>query len=307
MNGIERKDKKKLLFYICGIALPVLQFVIFYVFVNFNSILLAFQEWNIVDGYKFSLNNFPKVFKDIFVGSDVFTLKYAFINSFKSYFMQLIFCTGLGVLFSNYIYKKNFGHKFFQIILFLPKILSAVVLAVVYTYCLNEGAVLIAEKVFGTKITALLFDETTKFNYILFFTIWSSFGTGVLMYTSTMSGISREIVESAQLDGITPFKELIFITLPMIYPTLTTFLVVNFAAIFTDQMSLYTFYGISGAPKENWTVGYYIYKEAQLAAGYSDWQQFAYLSAFGLILSAVAIPTTLLFKKFLEKVGPSFE
>ena len=241
------------------------------------------------------------------MGSEVFTLKYAFLNSFKSYFFQLIFCTGLGVLFSNYIYKKNFGHKFFQIILFLPKILSAVVLAVVFTYCLNEGAVLIAKKLFDTKITALLFSEQTKFNYVLFFTIWSSFGTGVLMYTSTMSGISREVVESAQLDGITPLKELIFITLPMIYPTLTTFLVVNFAAIFTDQMNLYTFYGMSGSPKENWTVGYYIYKEAQLASGYSDWQQFAYLSAFGLILSAVAIPTTLVFKRFLEKIGPSFE
>lgn len=307
MNSIERKDKKKLLFYICGISLPVLQFVIFYIFVNFNSIILAFQNWNIIDGYTFSFSNFTKVFNDIFVGSEELSLKYAFINSFKYYFVSLVFCTGLGLLFSNYIYKKNFGHRFFQIILFLPKILSAVVLAIVFTYSLNEGAVLVAEKLFNTEITPLLFSESTKFNYIMVFSIWASFGTGVLMYTSTMSGIAQEIVESAQLDGITPLKELIYITLPMIYPTLSTFLVVNFAAIFTDQMQLYTFYGMSGAPKENWTVGYYIYKEAQLAAGYSDWQQFAYLSAFGLILSMVAIPLTLLFKRMLEKIGPSVD
>jgi ABC-type sugar transport system permease subunit len=307
MNNIERKDKKKLLFYICGLAFPVLQFVVFYVIVNFNSILLAFQSYNTVDGFSYTFSNFTKVWQDIFVGSEEFTLKYAFLNSFKYYIVSLIFCTGLGLLFSNYIYKKNFGHKFFQIILFMPKILSVVVLAVVFTYSMNEGAVYVAEKVFGMKITPLFFDQATKFNYIMVFAIWSSFGTGVLMYTSTMTGISTEIVESAQLDGITPLKEMLFITLPMIYPTLSTFLVVNFAAIFTDQMQLYTFYGLGSAPKENWTVGFYIYKEAQLAAGYQDYQQFAYLSALGLMLSAVAIPLTLLFKRVLEKIGPSAE
>ena len=133
MNNIERKDKKKLLFYICGISLPVLQFVIFYVFVNFNSIILAFQNWNIVDGYTFSLSNFTDVFHDIFVGSEEFSLKFAFINSFKYYVVSLIFCTGLGVLFSNYIYKKNFGSRFFQIILFLPKILSSVVIKTLFS------------------------------------------------------------------------------------------------------------------------------------------------------------------------------
>ncbi len=309
MNNIERKDKKKLIFYICGVALPVLQFLIFYVAVNFSSIVLAFQNYTVTGGYVFSFSNFPEVWKNIFSKESGLNLGPTFLNSFKYYFTSLIFCTGLGLLFSNYIYKKALGSRFFQIILFLPKILSVVVMAVVYIYAMNDGYTYIAEKVFNKQRAIGLFtDPDTKFNYIMGFTIWSSFGTGVLMYTSTMTGISKEIVESAQLDGITPLKELIFITLPMIYPTLSTFLVINFAGIFTDQMNLYTFYSYgTGTVTKDWTVGYYIYKEAQMAAAHNDYQQYAYLSALGLMLSAVAIPATLLFKRFLEKVGPSVE
>lgn len=301
----KQKNVGKLIFYICGLALPILQFVIFYVIVNFDTILLAFQNYDRVsNSYFFSLSNFPQVWKDVFGKNPEYSLKDAFLNSFKYYFVSLVFCTGLGLLFSNYIYKKCFGNKFFQIILFLPKILSVVVLSVVFIYALNDGVPAIVEKVLNKDIRGLFTNNDTKFNYILAFTIWSSFGTGVLMYTSTMTGISQEIVESAQLDGITPLKEFIYITLPMIYPTLSTFLVVNFAAIFTDQMNIYTFYQYN-APQEHWTVGYYIYQRAQLASAYNDYQQYAYLSAFGLILSAIAIPTTLLFKRILEKVGPS--
>ena len=308
MNGIEKKDRRKLLFYICGISLPVVHFVVFYVIVNFNSVMMAFQNYDVYENkFFFSLSNFSNVWKDIFKGHGE-GLGAAFLNSLKYYAVSVVFSTGFNILFSNYIYKKNFGHRFFQITLFLPKILSAAVLSVVFMHLLNEGAQNVVKELFGRRINGLLSNELTKFNYIMLFTIWSGFGTGVLMYTSTMSGISCEVVESAQLDGITPFKELVYITIPMIYPTLVTFMVVNFSAIFTEEMSLYLFYGyFGGQTLDNMTIGYYLFKEARLAQSFSDYGRYTYLSAFGLMLSAVAIPLTFAFKKFLEKVGPSFE
>ena len=140
------------------------------------------------------------------------------------------------------------------------------------------------------------------------FSIWSGFGTGVLMYASTMSGISKEIVESAELDGITPFKELLYITIPMIYPTLVTFMVVGVAGIFTNEMSLYLFNGNFGATQDIYTIGYYLFKEARIAGGsLQDFDKFTYLSAFGLMLSVIAIPLTFVVKWLLEKFGPSVE
>ena len=306
MNSIERKDKKKLLFYICGVAFPVLQFVVFYVFVNFNSILMAFQKYDrLTNSYSFTLENFSAVWNSIFNNSTD-SLGVAFLNSFKYYIVSTIFATGFNILFANYIYKKNFGSKFFQVMLFLPKILSATVLAVVYNYLLNEGYTQIMMQVNGVKVDGLM-GADKPFILIMIFTIWAGFGTGVLMYTSTMSGISKEVVESAELDGITPLKELIYITLPMIYPTLVTFMVVNFSSIFLNEMSLYLFNGYFMEDTKKMTIGYYLFREARWAQSRSEMNTFCYLSSFGLMLSAVAIPLTFGFKRFLEKIGPSFE
>ena len=43
---IQNKRKQDLIFYIIMLAYPVLQFAIFYVGVNFNSILMAFQYFS---------------------------------------------------------------------------------------------------------------------------------------------------------------------------------------------------------------------------------------------------------------------
>ena len=49
-----KKNRSKLIFYICGLALPLLQFAVFYIGVNINSVLLAFQKYDIREGNRLS-------------------------------------------------------------------------------------------------------------------------------------------------------------------------------------------------------------------------------------------------------------
>ena len=47
MNTLKRKfkgDKGELIFYSALVALPILQVLIFYFYVNFNSILMSFKR-----------------------------------------------------------------------------------------------------------------------------------------------------------------------------------------------------------------------------------------------------------------------
>lgn len=316
MNAIEKKDRRKLLFYICGVAFPVVQFLIFYVFINFNSILLAFKEYKPgTEVFTISLENFfmhfTKIWNDVFHNaSDDVNMGLAFLNAMKYYFASILIASTLNILFSNYIYKKNLGHKFFQIMLFIPKILSVSVLCLVYKYFVTYGIHDIVLNVFGKDIGYLMTGSGSKFGFIMTFALWSGFGTAVLIYTSTMSGIPKEVVESAELDGITPFKELIHITMPMIYPTFVTFMIVNFAAIFTNEMSLYLWFEYSFREcRDDLTIGYYLFAKSYMANihGLYGMNDLAYVSSLGIILSAIAIPLTFLIKWTLEKFGPSFE
>ena len=95
---IQNKRKQDLIFYMVMLAYPVLQFAIFYVGVNFNSILMAFQYFSgstgKIDNYNFFefsklFTNFSTFFQRFQQGSGLEEITllqgYAFKNAFVSY------------------------------------------------------------------------------------------------------------------------------------------------------------------------------------------------------------------------------
>jgi ABC-type sugar transport system permease subunit len=127
------------------------------------------------------------------------------------------------------------------------------------------------------------------------------------MFSNGMSGIDESIVESAQLDGANTVEEFIYITLPMIYPTIVSFFILGLATLFTEQMHLFGMYGAHA--KEVGTLGYYLYTQTLTAdviaqGGYYSYGQ---LSAVGLILTAIVIPLVLSTKRLMQKLGPSVD
>ena len=63
----KKRFDKKLLFYIGLLALPLLQFCIFYVYVNFNSFVLAVKRYDVVNfTYEYvGFGNFEEVFNKV--------------------------------------------------------------------------------------------------------------------------------------------------------------------------------------------------------------------------------------------------
>ena len=298
MNSIK---KNKLIFYYSMVILPLLQFLIFYVYINFQSFVLGFQEYSFETGEYFfaGIKNFKQIF------SDFQTLSYlqnSVTNSLTLFIWTFIFGAILSVFFSYYIYKKHIGSTLFKIMLYLPHILGGVVVVIIYKYFVEDAFPAIAQFFGFEGVRGLLTNLNTKRATIMFYTIYVSFGTQVLIYSSSMSGISESIIESAQLDGVTPLKELVFIVLPMIWNTFVTFMVSSVVGLFTNQMSLYTFYG-DGAHYSLYTFGYYIFRGAKIAT----LAEYPYLSAMGLLLTVTAVPLTLFTRWVLKKYGPSRE
>ena len=117
-----------------------------------------------------------------------------------------------------------------------------------------------------------------------------------------MEDIPTSVVEAAKLDGATPMQEFFHITLPMIWPTLVTFLTVSVAGFFTNQMNLYSFYG-DYAPNAMTNFGYVMFRETY-AVGAS---RYPYVASLGLFMTLIAAPLTFGVKFLLEKFGPKTE
>lgn len=306
MEKSKRNKLKTNLFVYSLIGYPLILFVIFYVVVNFNSILLAFQT---IDGTGKSfagLSNFKAFLSEMCGKGNL--LSYSFINSIKMYFINLVVCMPLYVFFSYLLFRKCLLHKTVSFLVMIPTIMSGLVISLIFVNFIGSNGPLtyIMEKtgINGGKWLNLLYDEKYAFGTTLFYMIWLSFSTSLIVYPTAMRGINPEVLESAKIDGISNmFQELWYIILPLIYPTLTTFLITGFAAIFSTSGPLLEFY-YTDAPDYVSNMGYYFTKMILV-----DSTEFSYpkYAAGGIILTIIVAPLTLLLKQALEKFGPATE
>ncbi len=295
--SLSTKKRNQLIFYCAMMALPVLQFCCFYFYVNFNSFLLGFQKLNDNGiGYKFvGFANFKDVFEirwDLLITN---SLLYQFFSLFVGMFGT--------VLFSYYIYKKNPGHSIFKVILYSPSIISGVVFALLFNYFIDKA---IPAIVGDPNMIPPMSNPEYQRGLTIFFVIWAGFGGNILLYTGAMSGISESLIESAQLDGITAFKELFLIVLPSIWGTFVTFILMSIMGIFTNQGSLFAFFGTEADP-ELQTIGYYLYANLQKGTQQGSVTDYNRLAAMGMVLTVVAVPLSLTARYLLNKFGPKTE
>ncbi len=302
-----QRTKQRWIFYLIMIALPLAQTAFFYVGVNLTSFIKAFQKYSAgVDGWNITfagIENF-KVALSFFKESG-----YMLKNSWTLYLVNTIVGLPLALFFSYYIYKKKPCSGLFRVFLFMPQIISGLIFSLLFKYIATDVFTYFGKMITGQEQMLGILDRgaETRFVSVLIFDVAVGFGAKILLYSGSMSAIDESVVESAHLDGVGVFQEIFYITLPMIYPTIVSFLVIGMAGFCTNQMHLFSMYGNSS--KEIGTLGYYLYLQAQTASEThrTGYYSFSELSAVSLILSAIVVPTILGFKWLLNKVGPSVD
>ena len=304
VKNLKRKktrDVGELIFYCCLVALPLLQVAVFYFYVNLNSFAMSFQTYDRVAGtftWDWGKFNFTKLWQELtYPTFKQSTLWMAFVNSLYIWFLTALFGKFLAILFSYYIYKKWMFDKMFKFFLFLPSVLPGILLVLVFKFFANEAIPGYILELFNKIIEPLLIGPKSLMPTIYFFNIWASFGAQILIYTGAMDQIAPEIIEAGEVDGVKPYQEFFFIVVPMILPTVATFMVASVAALFTNQASLYSFFG-DNVDAENYTIGYYLF-ELVNKSGVGK-TLYTYASALGIVCTLIAFPLTLGMRRLLE-------
>lgn len=288
--------------YALLMAFPVLHFCVFYVYVNANSIAMAFQNVDPVTGETtFTFANFADQFKFLTTGPALNMLRVSLLG----YVIHLVVGLTTGLMFAYYVYKKRTMSSMFRVLMFLPSIIPAIVLVTIYRYFADNAFPEIIAGLFNLTETpqGLFSNNETRLAVIIFYDIFVSFGTSVLVYTNKMDSIEPSLIEAAKIDGATQFQEFWHIVLPMTFSTISVFLVTGVASIFMNQMFLFSFYGWA-PPADLDTFGYYFFRKTSEATTYNDKQALCSLSALGLIFSAIAIPLTFGVRYLLNRYGP---
>ncbi len=294
------------LVYTLLVILPLIQCVLFTFYVYFNTVIMAFQEYDTMTNQAvgFTWNNFKQAFEFIKTNEFLNMVK----MSLEGFFWHVAVGVPLGVVFAFYMSKKRFMSGLFRVLLFMPSIIPAIALVTIFNYFGQRALPELVNTIFALEgqdaMTNPFLTTASKKAMIIFYNVFIGFGASVLMYTNKMSSIDPSIVEAAQLDGAGTFREFWHIALPQTYSTIAVFLYTSIASIFLDQMNLFSFYGWKPDTSLR-TIGYYFFYQSSDAVTYDLNYQLAYLSAFGLIMTAVAIPITFIVKKILTSVGPT--
>jgi len=300
---LDRDDK---ILYVVLMAWPILQFVIFYICVNFNSVLLSFEKIDMAASpaktyfsFGYFSDNLKTFFDRVNIVGDEFGKMLT--TSLAACGIFIVVSIPLQLLFSYYIGRKLIGSGFFRVLLFMPSIISTIVITPLFKYFVSDALPVMLNDWFNADVSGnLLYSAETIFPTIMFFNIWLGFGTSVLMYSNVVGEISPEIIDASKIDGASPFREFIHVVMPAVYPTMTVFVVTTVAGIFTNQIGLLDFYGTNSSVT---TVGYVLYVMTETSS--ANLADYPSLSAFAVLLTVVTIPLTLLVKYLMEKFGPS--
>ena len=303
-----RKSLNEKVFILVMLAIPVLHFLVFFVYINIDTVVLTFQEKTLQGDYVFlsqPFRNYTEFFSTAFKSYSVFPK--AVRNSIIFFLLNDVVIVPVSVVLTYFLYKKMPLANVFRIIFYLPSIISVVVLTMLYRFMFDSSIGLIDSALnalglghlipqhgwMGTKESAL--------GLVIVYCIWSGLGGNVVLLTGAMKRVPVEIIESGKLDGVGMFRELWSIIIPLIGTTLATLFMLGTTVIFTFflQPKLLTNGGPNG---ETYTIAMYIVDNVK-----GDIGDLTKGATVGVICAIVGTPLVILTRKLLDKVFPVYE
>lgn len=210
------------------------------------GILMAYQKMSVRS------NNF---FVNLF-----HPMRWVGLENFKGYFLSPNFwqttrnTLGYNIVFltlglaanvfvavaANEIWSKK-ATKFYQTIIILPAFLSWVIVSYLLYSLLNPDYGVFNGILQGLGLPKISwYTESSIWPFLISaLAIWKGTGLGSIYYFAAISGIDQEMYESARIDGATRFKQIWYITLPMLRPTMIILTIMGLGSIIRTDFGLF--------------------------------------------------------------------
>lgn len=299
----KRKHKKKGFMYhiikdhdLYIMLTPAIIFTIVFYYLPMYGVSMAFQDFNMYDGF----------FGSPFVGLkhfiNFFNYPYAFRiirNTFMLGTFYLLWSFTPPIIFAlllNELRNKTFK-RITQSISYLPHFVSVViVVGMIFRVLESDGVVNSTLQYLGLeKAQFFLFPKYFRSIYIMS-GIWQTMGWGSILYLAALTGIPGELYEAAGIEGASRLQRVKYITIPGIMPTIIILLILNMKNIinigFEKVLLLYN----PAIYETSDVLSTYIYRIGIQGSKYS------YASAIGFLNSVVAF----LFVIVTNKIAKTF-
>lgn len=290
LSAMQTRKIKRGLFMAAMMGPAIVGFLIFYVYVNFNSLLMAFQVRGKSD-ITWGFGNFTYFFSQLRVPGSVFVEA---IRNTAIFFVLGYFQLLLSMLVAYFLFKKVAGYKFFRFVYYMPCIIMATATASLFQYVIARsgpiGAVL---RLFSKEMPPLLSDSAYANKTLMFYCVFYGIGGNMILFLGSMTNISPEVFEAARLDGVGWLREVFQLIVPLIWPTLSVMILQSVVGLTQASGPVFLF---TQGSYGTYTINYWLYE--QLLGGIN----LEISAAIGWCCTLVTFPIALLVKHYLDRV-----
>lgn len=263
------------------LLLPIIYFVVFK-YVPMAGNILAFRKFSMGDsifGTKWVGFRYFRLFlKDPYFWKVFFnTLILSVTNLVIGFPIPIIFALLLNEI------SSVFGKRLVQTISYIPKFLSVVVVISLINIMLSPSGGIINSLIKALGGEAIYFlKEPGWFRPIYIISdIWQFMGWNSILYIAALSNVDPQLYEAAKIDGAGYLKQVLFVTIPGIMPTIVITLILSAGGVlgvgFEKVLLLYS----PGIYDTADVLQTYVYRMGLLSSNYS------YSTAVGLFQAAI--------------------
>jgi ABC-type sugar transport system permease subunit len=173
------------------------------------------------------------------------------------------------------------GAKFFRLMVFLPAVLSPVVIGAYFNVLLKYNGALntfLRDIGFGAFAHQWLNDPNTVLATMVLIFIWATLGIGALIFLAALAQVNPELYDAAEIDGASWWRRQRDITIPETRRTIEFWAVFVMISTFTTVFPFVFTLTRGGPGYSTYLLDYYVYDAAFFGGS------FGYASAIGMVL-----------------------
>ena len=134
----------------------------------------------------------------------------------------------------------------------------------------------------------------TVFIYMFF----TNFAGNMVLFSGAMNRIPKEMLESAEIDGVGMWRELVQFVIPCMWPTLSTIIILSITSLFTASGPILL---LTKGAGDTTTISYWIFEQVKFIGSYNI------PAALGLVFTAIGFPLVLVVRKVLGRLQEDVE
>ncbi len=183
-----------------------------------SGLQMSLLRWDGIEEPRYiGLRNFEKILSDEMTGTVLMNNVHYAVGTVVG---KIVLSLVLAIL----LHQALRGRTFYRTSLFMPVVMSFVVVGVLWSWLFNPQFGLINSFLRGLGLEFLvqdwLGDAAVALNSLIMVDIWKWYGFHMVIFLAGLQSIPDELYEAARIDGASVWQQFLHVTLPMLQPVM---------------------------------------------------------------------------------------